>query len=89
MDDASHSINGQPADRLAIDGKEAARVRGEWMERKQNRWREKEWLTGSALLLPSAIKEVRTEGRRRARTRPMLQAQLHVDPIGISHQYLS
>ncbi len=64
------------------------RGRGERIERKKGR------LTGSAPLLPSAIKEVRTQrggggGGGGESLGPMLQAQLHVSPIIISHEYLN
>lgn len=81
-------------DRLVINerGRERERERGEMEgERKGEKNREKEKLTGSAPLLPSAIKEVRTQrgGGGGESVGPMLQAQLHVNPIIISHKYLN
>lgn len=58
-------------------------------ERKGGKNRGKERLTGSAPLLPSAIKEVRTQRGGGESVGPMLQAQLHVNPIIISHKYLN
>lgn len=82
------------ADRSLINGR---RQREEEMDgegkAERNRERKEGKLTGSAPLLPSAIKEVRTQrgggGGGGESVGPMLQAQLHVSPIIISHTYLN